>query len=133
MIDLNKRKSTPGEYSTVCPYLMVRDIKEEVTFLHKVFQAPVKEEEFDEQGALMQAEVVVGEVLIMMGLVGPEWPGHPGMNYVFVDDVDQVYRLALELGANSLMEPGDRHYHLREAGFSDKNDHQWWIAQPVSK
>ena len=130
-INLAKKSFTPTAYSTVCPYLMVRDIKEEIHFLQKIFNAPIKEEELDEKGALMHAEIIIGEVVIMMGLTRPEWPVHPGMNYVFVDNVDAVYDKALEAGAQSLMEPGDRSYQLREGGFTDVNGHQWWIAQPL--
>ena len=132
MSDLERKSHTPAEYSTICPYLMVDDIKEEISFLQKVFDSPIKEEEHDDQGALMHAEVVIGEVVIMMGLKRPQWPGYPSMNYVFVDDVDRTFAKAMESGANSLMEPGDRSYHLREGGFEDTQGHQWWIAQPVT-
>ena len=71
MADLIKKKHTPPEYSTVCPYLLVDDIEKQVSFLQKVFGAPLKEEEFDEDDRLMHAEVVIGEVVIMMGLTRP--------------------------------------------------------------
>jgi len=34
--------STPQQYSTVCPFIMVDDIEKQIDFLHLVFGAEVK-------------------------------------------------------------------------------------------
>ena len=51
------------------------------------------------------------------------------MLYVFVEDVDETYKKALELNATSLMEPKDQFYGYREAGIKDSYGNQWWIAK----
>ena len=42
MADLEKKSHTPAEYSTICPYLMVDDIKEEISFLQRCLKPPLK-------------------------------------------------------------------------------------------
>ena len=128
-----KPTHTPEEYSTVCPYLMVDDLVSQLDFLITVFAAVVKEEINDKEGVMIHAEVYLGEVVVMMGLARPEWPARPSMNYIFVDNVDQIYESALAAGSKTIMEPGDRDYGLRESGFRDPQGNQWWIAQPLSE
>jgi uncharacterized glyoxalase superfamily protein PhnB len=66
--------------------------------------------------------------MVMMGEPGPEHPPMPAMLYLYVEDVDAVYRRALGAGAVSLMEPADMFYGDRNAGVKDQCGNQWWIA-----
>ena len=61
-----KPNFTPDEYSTVCPYLMVDDLTGQLNFLRKVFSAGVKEEMENEEGVMFHAEVIIGEVVIIL-------------------------------------------------------------------
>lgn len=133
MTKLLRKPSTPAHFSTVCPYLLVEDIATQVSFLREVFGAAVLNKEANDEGQLMHAEVSIGEVVIVMGLARQDWPAQPSMIYVFVENVAHTFDKALALGAQSLMEPGDRDYELREGGFSDTQGNQWWIAQPLKK
>ncbi len=132
MTSLHRNPNTPNHFSTVCPYLLVEDIQNQIAFLQKAFGAIVSNEDSDEQGQIIHAEVSIGEVVIMMGRARPEFPAQPSMNYVFVNDVAATFQSALTAGGQSIMEPGDRDYGMREGGFLDTNGNQWWIAQPLN-
>lgn len=124
---------TPEGYTTVCPYLMVESIEKELSFLEAVFGAVATERLKNEQGIIQHAEARLGEVIIMMGRARAEWPATQGWNYVFVDNTDTTYSRALENGASSVLEPGDRFYGYREGGIRDPQGNTWWIAQVLEK
>jgi PhnB protein len=121
---------TPQNYSTVCPYLMVNSIEVQMEFLKSAFDGIVKESLKNAEGIIMHGEVIIGDSVIMMGRGGAEFPSQASMNYVFVSDVNQIYKTALELGAISMFEPADRFYGIREGGFKDMHNNTWFIAQP---
>ena len=79
-------------------------------------------------GTIMHAEVRIGDSLVMMG--EPMGDGQPlfGSLYLYVHDVDAVYKRALQAGATSTSEPADQFYGDRSAGIKDPVGNQWWIA-----
>jgi PhnB protein len=121
---------TPQNYSTVCPYLMVDSIELQMDFLKSAFDGIVKEALKNAEGIIMHGEVIIGDTVIMMGRGSAEFPSQASMNYVFVSDVNKVYKTAIELGAISMFEPTDRFYGIREGGFKDMHSNTWFIAQP---
>ncbi len=123
--------TTPKKYSTVCPYLMVKDVEKQLHFLEEVFGGDVKERKTNEKDQLQHAEIALGEVVIMMGRARAEWPERKSMNYVFVEDVDAVFATAMKKEAIALTTPEKRDYGLYEAGFEDDFGNQWWIGSPI--
>jgi uncharacterized glyoxalase superfamily protein PhnB len=61
---------------------------------------------------------------------GGAWHGQPTPTglHLYVPDADQVYRRALEAGAESLHAPVDQPYGDREAGVRDVAGNHWYIA-----
>ena len=116
-------------YSTVCPYLMVDSIEKQIEFLTSILGATVTEDLKSGDGLSFHAEVRLGDVTIMMGRGRKEYPSQPSMNYVFVKDVDSVFKNAVAQGATSVMEPANQSYGLREGGFKDMHGNTWWVAQ----
>ena len=119
----------PQGYPTVVPYLLVNNVEKEMEFLKYVFQAEPLEELKQPDGNIMHGEVRIGTAVIMLGRAKDNFPSRESMNYVYVDNADEVYVRALKFGATSIMEPGDRFYGNREGGFTDPSGNQWWIAQ----
>jgi len=131
---MKKQKSyAPEQYSSVCPYLVVESVEQQLNFLKVVFNAEISEQLKSSDGSVQHGEACVGDTVIMMGKARPEWPISYGANYVFVDNVDDVYQLALRHGASSLIEPADRYYGYREGGIKDLQGNTWWIAQVLEK
>src|SRR5262245_52865128 len=48
--------------------------------------------------------------------------------YVYVKDVDAVYKRAMDLGARSISPPADKPYHERQGGFVDSGGNTWWVS-----
>ncbi len=112
---------------------MVESVASQLAFLEEVFGAEVTEELNQEGGDVMHGEVRLGDTTIMMGRSREEYGARESMNYVFVEDVDETYRLAIKHGATSLMEPVDQFYGNREAGLKDPQGNQWWIARQIEE
>ena len=55
----------------------------------------------------------------------------PTTIYLYVPNVDEVYRRAMAAGAASLTEPADQPYGDRNAGVKDAWGHTWYIATHI--
>jgi len=74
-------------------------------------------------------EARMGDSMIVLetgDLPNPE--GTPGSIYVYVPDVDDAYRRALEAGAVSIAAPEDKPYDERSSGVRDSFGNTWWIS-----
>lgn len=129
----NKIVQIPDDCSSVCPYLIIPDAGEEIRFLQNVFGGELIEELKDKDGRIAHAEVRLGNVVIMMGTSTEKWKPITGSQYVFVDNADEVYKSALENGAESVYEPSDKIYGIRDCGVKDSQGVIWWIAQRLEK
>jgi PhnB protein len=70
----------------------------------------------------------VADCVIMLGESSDQWKAMPCMLYVYVPDVDAVYRRAIDAGATSIKEPQDQFYGDRTAGVQDVCGNQWWLG-----
>ncbi len=124
-------KPIPEEYPRVIPYLTVKDVTETINFVKKVFNAKETEKMTLPDGTINHGEVKIGNSVIMIGKANPQFPPLSSMLYIYVEDTDKAYRLALDAGAESVMEPSNQFYGDRNAGVKDSNGIQWWIATHV--
>ena len=121
-------KPIPEGFHTVTPYLMVQGASKLIDFLKQAFGAEEILRMARPDGAIMHAEVRIGDSRVMMG--EPMGGCQPmfGSLYLYVHDVDAVYKRALQAGATSTSEPADQFYGDRSAGIKDPVGNQWWIA-----
>jgi PhnB protein len=113
---------------SVTAYLAVRPAIELVDFVKRAFGAQELMRTTGSGGGL-HAEVRIGDTKVMIG-GGAAWGGIPTPTglHVYVPDADEVYRRALDAGAESLYEPVDQPYGDREAGVKDVAGNHWYIA-----
>ena len=121
----------PEGYSTVSPYLVLRGAADTIRFLERVFGAEELRRFPDEAGGLMHAEVRIGDSVIMLADGNESWPPIPAYVHVYVADVDETYRRALEAGAESVQEPAQSGDEDRRGGVKDAGGTTWWIATRV--
>lgn len=64
-------------------------------------------------------ELLIGDAVLVIeaGELPPDVSPWTCSIYVYIEDVDAAYSHALENGAKSLAEPGDKPYQERQAGF----------------
>jgi PhnB protein len=115
-------------YRTVTPYLLVADADAELAFLNAAFGAVERDVSRKPDGTIMHAEIMIGDSLVMLGQAGGPWKPRDGSFYLWMEDVDAIYRRALAAGGTSESEPEDKPYGHRNAGVIDPNGLTWWIA-----
>jgi PhnB protein len=126
------------DFHTVTPYIYGRlDL---IEFLKQAFDAEVRFPGTGNEDGF-HAEIKIGDSIVMLGIAksiprefGPEWnktptsAPPPATLYLYVPDVDGLYKRALGLGARSLGAPADMPWGDRVAGISDPYGNKWWIA-----
>ncbi len=121
----------PDGYHTVTPYLIVPDVPALTRFLEASFQARPVSEHRTPEGRVMHAEVQVGDSRIMMGEADGEWPARHSVIHLYMENVDEVYRRAVEAGGRSIREPETMFYGDRTGGVEDPWGNQWWVATRI--
>jgi PhnB protein len=124
-------KPIPDGYHTVTPYLTVDKPAEVIDFLKKALDAQEVFAMRDEQGNVRHAELKVGTSMLMLGGSHDQWKSRPGNFYIYVEDVDAVYRKAIAAGGKSISEPADQFYGDRHGGVADSQGNNWWIATHI--
>ena len=124
-------KPIPDGYHTVTPYLTVDNPQEVIDFLKKALDAQETFAMRDDKGNVRHAEVKVGSSMLMIGGAHDQWKARPGNFYVYVDNVDTVYKRALAAGGKSISEPADQFYGDRHGGVTDSQGNNWWIATHI--
>src|SRR5690606_6674014 len=77
------------------------------------------------------AELKIGDSTVMIGDACDEYQPMPACMYLYVNDVDAVYKRALEAGATSHMEPANQFYGDRHGAVKDPAGNLWSIATHV--
>lgn len=122
----------PEGYTSVSPYLIAHGAREVMDFLERAFGAARLRVFENPDGSVMHGEVQIDDSVVMIGEAGGSWPAAPAHVHVYVRDVDDIYRRALEAGGVSVQEPkrqeGDPD---RRGGVRDPAGNIWWISTQV--
>lgn len=114
----------PDGWHTVTPRIVTRDARGLVGFLTVVFDA---------SGEYLEnrpSEVWIGDSVVMISDAGQR-PAQPAFLYVYVEDADAAYQLAMDAGALSLEAPLDTHYGDRRCMIEDNWGNTWQIATRI--
>lgn len=120
-------KPVPDGYQSVIPYFAVAEPQALIEFIKAAFGAEVTLAMKRPDGTIQHAEARIGDCVLMMGR-NPAT--RPNTLYMYVPDVDVVYRRAMAApgAAKSLREPTNEWYGDRSAGLEDLQGNQWWMA-----
>ena len=124
-------KPIPEGYHSVTPYITVPDVAKAIEFVQRAFGAKQVEAAPDAGGTIRHADVLIGDSHVMFGQASEQWPSRPGTLYLYSENVDELYRRAMEAGGTSLREPTNEFYGDRSAGVADSQGNQWWMATHV--
>ena len=124
-------KPIPDGYTSVTPYLIVKDVDALLQFLRNTFDIEVKEEHRTPAGRVMHADVLIGGAHVMMGEATEQWTERLGSILVYVPDADAVYASALQAGGKSLQPMTTHFYGDRSGGVEDPTGVAWWISTHV--
>lgn len=127
----------PEGYHSVTPILVFKDARRAIDFYKRAFGA---QERFVMPGpdgsGVMHAELLIGTSIVMLGEENPHQPcrsaetagGSPVSFYLYLEDVDGVFRVALEAGATELMPVEEMFWGDRAGAVQDPFGYGWFLA-----
>lgn len=121
----------PNAYTSVAPYLIVNGADRLIEFLQEVFDAVPLRRFTDPSGKIMHAEVRIDDTVLMLADGAEGWPAMPAHIHIYVPDVDETYRRALDSGAESVQVPVKKDDADKRGGVKDGSGTTWWIATQV--
>jgi PhnB protein len=132
-------KPIPDSYPRVSPHLSVVGAADAIAFYTSVFGAAERMRMATPDGTVAHAELELDGSVIM---IGEEMPGgvdpspkalggSPVALFVYVDDVDDVFRRATDAGAQAVQEPENHFYGDRVAMLDDPFGHRWNVAKRI--
>lgn len=121
----------PKGLHSVNPYLHPRRAEPLITFLKRAFGAEEMAKYASPDGVVHHAQIRVGDSVIEMGEAHGKYETMPAMFYLYVPNMDDVYKRALAAGATSFQEPTDQPYGDRNAGVQDAFGNKWYIATHI--
>jgi uncharacterized glyoxalase superfamily protein PhnB len=124
-------RSIPKGFQTVTPYLIIPDADRFMEFVKNAFGGEITFVNRDEQNRISHATVKIGSSTIMVSDSMQEMKPETAMLFLYVDDVDAMYKKAIQAKAESIQEPKDEFYGDRVSAVKDEWDNKWWIATHV--
>ena len=137
---MNEVKKIPDGYHSITPMLIVKDGLKAIEYYKKVFGAIDKGTMMmPDNKSVAHAELLIGDSKIMLSDEFPEMKslspttigGSPVSLYLYVEDVDKTFNLAVTEGGKSLFPVQDRFYGDRHGTIQDPFGHIWSIATHV--
>jgi PhnB protein len=132
----NKVKAIPDGYHSITPYLFIKGAGRAIEFYKNVFGAKERLRLEMPGGGVAHAELEIGNSVVMMGDECPAMEakspqtigGSPVMVYLYVEDVDAVFKRAVAEGAKVLQPVEDKFYGDRSGSITDPFGHLWGLA-----
>jgi PhnB protein len=114
------------------PYLHPLRAEPVISFLKRAFGAELSgQPHASPDGVVHHAMIKVGDSYMEMGEAQGPYQPIKSMFYLYVPNVDAVYKTALAAGAKAMQEPADQPYGDRVGAVTDVFGNQWWIATRV--
>lgn len=136
-----KRKVAPipKGYHSLTPYLIVKGAKEAIAFYANAFGAKEKLRLAMPDGAVMHAEVKIGDSYLMLTEENPEWGAQSPLTLggnathvmIYVRDVDTAFARAVAAGCTVEMPVTDMFWGDRYGKLRDPYGHQWSIGTHI--
>jgi PhnB protein len=131
-------KPIPEGYHSITPYLAVEDAAKAIDWYKQVLGAS-EILRFEHGGKIGHAEIKIGDSILMLS---DEWPegGHLSPKtqggttvglMLYVNDVDDTFRKALDAGAKEERPVQDQFYGDRSGTLVDPFGHRWHVATHV--
>ncbi len=123
--------------TSVAAYITTQDCNGAIEFYKKAFNAVENSARIlDDTNRIGHTTIEIGETTIHINdehpeldILGPIAIGNSPVRFILqVDDVDQVFRQALDAGAEELMPVEDQFYGERSGRLRDPSGHIWIIS-----
>jgi PhnB protein len=129
-------KPIPEGYHSLTPYLSLDDAGKAIEFYKRAFGAEERVRMPAPDGRIAHAELQIGDSILMLsdmfeqsvGKTPKELGGTTMGLFLYVEDVDEVFKQAIDAGATAKQEPEDQFWGDRFGRVTDPFGHDWQIA-----
>jgi PhnB protein len=118
----------PKGFHTVTPNIVADDAEQAVTFLKKAFGATENYRLTMSNGKITHCELKLGDSVLNLGESMEGWPAHGLVAQIYVEDSDELFKRAVDAGANVIMPMTDMFFGSREGRIADPFGNVWTIA-----
>lgn len=141
---MTPRPFKPAGIPQLFPYLTVKDAQKSIDFYTNAFGFHLSSETAkNDQGQIQHAEMRFGQEALIMFAPEGSWgsakkaPASLGMTipltlYIYCENVDALYRQAMQNGALSTMEPNDGFWGDRVCSLIDPDGYEWMFATNIA-
>lgn len=123
----------PPGYPSVSVYIVADDAQRVLDFLVEVLDAELLRRSDRPDGRVEHAEVRVDDTVVMVTDGAEGFPAFPVWLHVYVPDVDETHRRALDAGGRSVQEPVQKGDADRRSGVMGPCGNTWWFATQVGE
>ena len=132
-------KAIPDGYHSATPYLIVKGAATAIDYYKRAFGATELFRMADDKGTVGHAEIKIGDSVIMLADETPGAVCHTPRSLggssvgmmIYVNDVDTVFKRAVEAGGKSLRPLTNQFYGDRSGTLEDPYGHVWTVATHV--
>lgn len=124
----------PEGFGTVNSYLFVEDPEKLIDFLKNAFYAEEVNRSMNPQnGDIANVILKIGISCFMISQARGQFRNMKTTFYLYVDNVDEIHKRAVDHGAKVEFEPADMDYQDRQSGIIDPSGNYWWISKRLVK
>ncbi len=124
----------PEGFTTMNAYLFIENPEKLIDFLKKAFYAEEINMVYREDGKTIGNCILkIGDTCFMITEAIEPFLGMKTSFYLYVNDVDAIYKNALHHGAASVFPPADMDYGDRQGGVMDVSGNYWWISKRLEE
>ena len=128
-----KQEYKPRRYNSVSPYFVVDGAQKLIDLLIKLFDGEELRKYTMPDGTVMHAEIMIDDSVLMFGNSSDKYPPNKLLCHVYVQDVDKIFKKAIELGCEPIEKPNQQEGDPdRRGSFKDFAGNEWSIGTQMS-
>jgi PhnB protein len=124
---MDNNSMIPATHQALMPYLIVKNAREFIAFMQKVFGAKETYRAMRDENTIMHAEIMIGTSTVMLADATEKYPERTAGMFIYVDNADETFMKALEAGSTVEGEMADQSYG-RSGGVKDPFGNVWWVT-----
>ena len=123
----------PKDYNSLSPYLIINGAQKLVDLLKNIFNAKELRRFNHDDGSIQHTELRIDDSIIMLSDSTTEYSANISTLHVYVGNVFETYKLAMENGCISVEEPINKQGDPDIRGsFKDFAGNYWAIGQQIN-
>jgi PhnB protein len=123
----------PTGYNSVSPYFIVNGAQRFIDLMKTIFDVKELRRYNMPDGSIMHAEIQIDDSVIMLGDSSDKFPPVPVVTHVYVRDIDQTIKRAIDAGCEVVEKPKEQDGDPDRRGtFKDFAGNMWSIGTQKS-